>query len=40
MEASHSCIFGEVDDMAVDVMCQGKHYTSLNEFAEYIMEDV
>lgn len=27
------------DDVVIDVMCKGKHYTSLDELAEYLMED-
>lgn len=28
-----------LDDIVIDVMCKGKHYTSLRELAEYLMED-
>ena len=29
----------ELDDVEIDVTCWGKHYTSLDEFSEYMMEE-
>lgn len=28
-----------MDDSVIDVICKGKHFTSLHEIAEYLMED-
>jgi len=29
----------ELEDVTIDVICKGRHYTSLDEFSEYMMED-
>lgn len=29
----------ELEDVAVDVMCGGRHFTSLDEFSDYMMEE-
>lgn len=39
LPASNYYVECEVDDVAIDVTCKGRHYTSLHEFSEYMMED-
>lgn len=39
LEASNYYVECDIDDVPVDVICKGKHYTSLDKFAEYMMED-
>ena len=39
LPASSHYVAGKLEDMEIDVVCKGKSYTSLNEFAEYMMED-
>lgn len=38
LAASNFYIEGEIDDWEIDVVCKGRKYTSLNEFAKYLME--
>lgn len=39
LPASNCYVECELDDVEIDVVCKGKHYTSMHEFAEYMMED-
>lgn len=38
LPAENYYIEGKLDDVEIDVICWGKHYTSLDEFCEYMME--
>ncbi len=39
LPAHNYYVAGKIGDRKIDVECRGRHYTSLNMFAEYMMED-
>lgn len=39
LPASNYYVECKLDDVEIDVICKGRHYTSMHEFAEYMMED-
>lgn len=39
LEAHGYYISCELDDMEIDVICKGRHFTSLDEFAVYMLEE-
>ena len=39
LPAMNYYIEGKLDDVEIDVICWGRHYTSLDEFCEYMMEE-
>lgn len=39
LPASNYYVACEIDDRVIDVVCKGKKYTSMHEFAEFMMED-
>lgn len=39
LPAHNYYVAGKIGDRIIDVECRGRHYTSLNTFAEYMMED-
>lgn len=38
LPASNYYVACEIEDVPIDVVCKGRHYTSLDEFSEYMME--
>ena len=39
LPASNYYVECKIDDVEIDVVCKGRNYTSMHEFAEYMMED-
>lgn len=39
LKACNYYVRGKIGDVKIDVIVHGRHYTSLNEFAVYMMED-
>lgn len=39
LPASNYYVRCKIEDCKIDVVCKGRHYTSMHEFAEYMMED-
>ena len=39
LPASNYYVACKIEDCKINVVCKGRHYTSMHEFAEYLMED-